>query len=691
MIDQSHIDLLSLIGGRLKKVVSKGQNGAVYHGPCPECGGEDRFTVEPDTGNGGRWACRQCHPKWGDALAWIAHRENLRLDDPADLVTAAEKLNIKLPRHQHTDNATIQPVECTKREYTDLADYGKAHGIGAHVLEFWHWRQTTHKGRKALVFPTKSGERFRFLDGKKPHYISTVGYQACWYGMSEYLIQQVCAEKRLIICNGEISTIVGQHYNLPAIAMTGGEKTAIPTNLLDELKGKFADVDELQVIVAMDCDNAGHKSATGIQAQLIDNRFYACAVDLKLGTGGDLADFCKLYQDDSLKRLLELPQLPQLIEPSAQKWIIDSDSAMLGLPDTEWLVAGELPARGLTMLYGASGTYKSFVMLDKSLKLADEGTVCMYIAAEDEYGYKPRLQAWYKHYKKQPSGRLYFVRGAVNLFDPNETLEFSRLADAYKPKMIVVDTLGMSTGTAEENSARDMKVIVDGCKGIANALNCLVVVVHHTNAGGKQERGSKFLRNACDTIIRISHGDDCIVVESQKSKSTSKFKPYALKEVVIDLGYENNLGEPVSSLVLLLSEMVVRPEGLTDKQRAVLEVIAVQPEASPTEIADATEIDRQVIYDVLKRLEKKGLTTTQGKARQITDKGKVSLEAEDSSDSSDSGLESRELENRVSGKSADSSLNRLNLNTQTEQPTLIEDDLTNRKRNHYTDGTGKHD
>ncbi len=43
-------------------------NGREYHGPCPACGGEDRFVVWPETA----W-CRQCHLSW-------------------DIVTAAESL-----------------------------------------------------------------------------------------------------------------------------------------------------------------------------------------------------------------------------------------------------------------------------------------------------------------------------------------------------------------------------------------------------------------------------------------------------------------------------------------------------------------------------------------------------------------------------------------------------------------------
>ena len=51
------VDLLALVGAdsRLVKVAST--RGGEYAGPCPFCGGEDRFRVQPEQG---QWFCRQC-------------------------------------------------------------------------------------------------------------------------------------------------------------------------------------------------------------------------------------------------------------------------------------------------------------------------------------------------------------------------------------------------------------------------------------------------------------------------------------------------------------------------------------------------------------------------------------------------------------------------------------------------------
>lgn len=88
-MDTTTINLLSLINAPLKKVAGTG--GGEYHGPCPLCGGTDRFIVQPSNG---RWSCRQCSPKWNDAIAFVMRRDNVSFKE------AVESLSLSLPERQ---------------------------------------------------------------------------------------------------------------------------------------------------------------------------------------------------------------------------------------------------------------------------------------------------------------------------------------------------------------------------------------------------------------------------------------------------------------------------------------------------------------------------------------------------------------------------------------------------------------
>lgn len=55
--------------------------GPEYAGPCPGCGGNDRFHVQPDRKDGGAWMCRNCRPAeeygWSDGIEYLRRFRNM--------------------------------------------------------------------------------------------------------------------------------------------------------------------------------------------------------------------------------------------------------------------------------------------------------------------------------------------------------------------------------------------------------------------------------------------------------------------------------------------------------------------------------------------------------------------------------------------------------------------------------------
>lgn len=86
MKDQSHVNLLNLIkrDTDLKRTAST--QGGEYHGPCPFCGGTDRFIVQPNAKSYPRWSCRQCSPRWGDAIQYVQRRDDLSFPEACEVL-----------------------------------------------------------------------------------------------------------------------------------------------------------------------------------------------------------------------------------------------------------------------------------------------------------------------------------------------------------------------------------------------------------------------------------------------------------------------------------------------------------------------------------------------------------------------------------------------------------------------------
>jgi len=72
------VDLVALIRSKINMRKVSAQE---FAGPCPRCGGTDRLHV-----HGALWMCRQCHPKWGDAIEYVQWANGV------DFMTATQML-----------------------------------------------------------------------------------------------------------------------------------------------------------------------------------------------------------------------------------------------------------------------------------------------------------------------------------------------------------------------------------------------------------------------------------------------------------------------------------------------------------------------------------------------------------------------------------------------------------------------
>lgn len=229
----------------------------------------------------------------------------LRLDDDGEhgaytdhvtgehgsLYELAEKLGIDTPKRAQAEN--------TKRGYASLEEYALTHGAPVEAFQAAGWGEITVEGRPAAIWPTKTGNRIRFIDGAKGTTFKAekTGYKACWYGLDRAMARAREIGAPLVICNGEPSVVVAQHYGIPATAQTGGEAHLV--KMLPELTAVW----DGPIVLALDCDETGRKAAHAA-ALAIGQR--ASIIDLGMTNKGDLADFCKLHTTTARETLYAL-------------------------------------------------------------------------------------------------------------------------------------------------------------------------------------------------------------------------------------------------------------------------------------------------------------------------------------------------------------------------------------------------
>ena len=303
------------------------------------------------------------------------------------------------------------------------------------------------------------------------------------------------------------------------------------------------------------------------------------------------------------------------------------------LPPIKHLDANkEIPERSLTLLFGPTGSGKSFWALDRAIRIAQSRPV-VYVAGEGAEGFAARKIAWCKHFG-QAAGHLYFVPRAVNMLEPSEVAELIELIGPLSPALVILDTLARCMVGGDENSAQAMGLFVAACDRVRFAAECAVMPVHHTGKQGLSERGSSALRAAADQVISLENSDELIKVSCEKSKDSREFQAYHLRLFSLDTGRPLENGEQETSCVILPSDQVViSPSGIiTKNQRKVLEALALdvfgEAGARASQIQRITELAEKTLYRALSSL-KRGEYVHQddkGDPYNITERGRRVLD-----------------------------------------------------------------
>ncbi len=520
--------------------------------------------------------------------------------------------------------------EVTKRAYKNLEDYARAHGVDSSVFARASWSLTEHCGRPALAIPTDNGTRYRLLDGnpKRPPYLNLKGYKACWYKLDLAIDLTKQDGQPLVICNGEASTVVGQHFGIAACTVTSGEKPSLIDEHLALLKLRYPSG---TILVVFDSDQTGRDYALQLTHQLQDAGYSARAVDLgfEFGTGGDLADYCKLHLNESRTLLLTCPDLAtdQEAQTDERAWRFVGMAELQDMPPVDWLIKDLIPAQSMVVMYGAPGAGKSFVALDFACELARTKHVT-YIATEGERGYAKRINAWCQHHHVVMTDlKLTMVMGSLSLMDTMDKADFISVSQVDKPVLVVIDTVVNAMSGADENSTRDMSQYMKTGKELIRKLQCAVLHVHHSNKTGLSERGSSVLRGAADVMMRLDAVDDLVTIECSKTKDEAPFEPRSIRLLKVSLPDGSNSVVPVPADRVIDS----LDDPLTITQGKVLSALAeplYADGAVPSDLEGVLNLHRATIFKILNTLIKRqAIQKAERGLYQITDTGKNLLAA----------------------------------------------------------------
>lgn len=253
------------------------------------------------------------------------------------------------------------------------------------------------------------------------------------------------------------------------------------------------------------------------------------------------------------------PYLASVAQPTGL--VLDMLELDRAAGSVHWAVKGLIPERSLGFIFGASGTFKSFIALDYALhrtygidwlgRRTKQGQV-VYLAAEGGAGLIRRIKAWHKD------------RGMVWQDCPMQVVivplmlrtESTVLREAITERIgscddLVVDTFSQ-TYTGNENSndevAEWMRTV--GLE-LRDAMDCAVTVVHHTgHLATERPRGASAIIANCDYAFGVFRDQSQMIatVEFAKIKDAERPDDVMFELVRIELGVDED-GDIITSLV----------------------------------------------------------------------------------------------------------------------------------------------
>ena len=327
---------------------------------------------------------------------------------------------------------------------------------------------------------------------------------------------------------------------------------------------------------------------------------------------------------------------PQLPEDNDNCFDLLDDEEIESLPSPAWLIDGILLTEALAILYGPPEVKKSFLCLDWSLSIRSgepwcgravkAGTV-VYVYAEGKGNLKLRTRAWKQTHGCDGKVGVKFITQTVQCLQRPQVMRLQRTLRKLSepPTLVVFDTLARCIQGGDENSAKDIGVLISVADQIREECHASVLIVHHPGKNG-DERGSTALRGAADTMIEMSEKDDIIILSCEKQKDAAHFKPILLECHEVDLG-----GGETSCVLQLADEgkkaSDLRSGFLNDKQRQALQALLDLGSAGARSTAwqKATEIPKTTFKRIRGELDRNKYVDNNEGRYTVTTKGELTL------------------------------------------------------------------
>lgn len=275
-------------------------------------------------------------------------------------------------------------------------------------------------------------------------------------------------------------------------------------------------------------------------------------------------DLNDLHQNQGLGAVAALLEVAKEMP---QRFTLLTAADLAKRPPARFRVRGVLPMEGIAAIFGPSGSGKSFLVLDVLAAVASgvdwfgsrtKAAPVLYIALEGEAGIAQRVQAYQvKHGRLSADFRFLLqsldIRNATDRADLVQAVR----AAGWSGGVLCLDTLNRAAPGMDENDSKSMGESIAAANAIQAAVGGVVLLVHHTGKDStKGMRGHSSLHAALDAAVEVTRTNDNREWKIAKSKDGEDGKSHPFRLDVVQIGEDEDDGEPITSCVVVPDEDV---------------------------------------------------------------------------------------------------------------------------------------
>jgi hypothetical protein len=283
-----------------------------------------------------------------------------------------------------------------------------------------------------------------------------------------------------------------------------------------------------------------------------------------------------ITKDSILADFDDLTSDPEVVEAkkAEDRFKLETTEEFIVRRKASWIIKNVIPNANLGVIYGASGSGKSFFAFEMAAAIArgiewrghktTKSKVC-WVAAEGQEDMRKRVAGYCLHHGVDPKEltNLYFVANAPNMMELNDARALvKQIRVQGEFDLVVMDTLAQVMPGGNENSGEDMGKVLGHCKEITRLTGAMVELVHHS---GKDEsrgaRGWSGLRAACDFEFEVIRADEERVAIITKLKGGADGGEFGFRLETIVVGEDDDGDEETTCVV-----------GFTDSSRSSVAV-----------------------------------------------------------------------------------------------------------------------